>query len=1534
MRIWFAALLGVLILWPRWAASQTEDVTCTGAVGVQITGNSLSKNVAVGWGNSGAVSTQSLSGNGFVEFTANETNTYRILGLGQVDSDQSYTDVDFGIYLDGSNGSASVYESGSYRTTFGSYSSGDRFRVEVAFGLVRYRRNGTVLYTSLLEPRFPLRVDTALYTTGATLADVKIGRGGFTRDVGVLVANRTLTKTGAGGWNAGAVSAQRILWGDGYLEFTATETNKRRAAGLSRGDSDQSLTDIDFALVLNANATVEIQEGGVSQGTFGSYSSNDRFRVEVSAGAVKYYRNGGLLFTSSASPFLPLLADTAFDDTGSTLTDVVVGDLIWTNASGVSTSGNSLVKTGSAGWNAGAASTASFASGEGFVEFSAVETNTNRMCGLGHDDTGYDDADIDFAIRVTDTASVQVYESGTLRGSFGTYAPGDRFRVEVQAGTVKYRKNGVVFYTSAVSPTYPLAVDTSLDTPGATLGEVQFGRLVWKNDVGVSVQGYGLIDTAASGWGNAGAASSLELASGDGYVEFTAVATNTNRMIGLSKGDTNQQYTEIDYAIFLVNGSQLGVYENGSFRGYFGSYAPGDRFRVGVEGGVVKYRKNGDVFYPSAIAPQYPLLIDTSFNETGSSIADIDFVGPLGPAAVASPTFSPIGGGYTTTQSVTLSCGTPGADIYYTTDGSEPTQASLHYQGGTISIAVTTTLKAKAWKSGLPPSDTGIAVYTLTVPTPTLTASPGGASPYNVPQDVTIACSLAGAVIRYTTDGSTPTTSSPQYSSPVHIAATTTLTAKAWNTGWVDSSPVSATYTMKGGKPTFSPPGGTYAGAQTVTVSTVTPNATIHYTTNGVDPTATDPTVASGGSVAVGQSLTLKASVWATGWTTSDVAVGSYFISLGTVATPTMTPAPGSFTGTQTVTLATATPGSIIRYTVDGTTPGMSSPIYGAPLTLADTTTIKALAYKPDWSPSALASGTYTLTTTAVATPTTQPGSGTYPAATLVTIACTTPDATLRYTTTGADPTTSDQVITSGSTVLVDRSLTLKVKAWKTGMADSAVRRSDYVLVGAVAAGGLHTLALKGDGTVWGWGYNNPYGAVGDGTIIDRYVPVQVMVSPGNPLTGVTALSAAGHSLAIKDGRVWAWGANNCGQLGDGTWNSRSAPYQITNPNLTNVIAVAAGGCHSLVVRADGTVWAWGGNTNGQLGDGTTNWSNSPVAVVGLTGVTSVSAGSNFSMALKTDGAASGYVWTWGMGDAGQLGDGSPGIGNQQTKPIRILSDAIAISAGHSIHALAVKSDGTTWGWGYNLYGQVDGGTVSPRPTPVQVVGFSGAQAVAGGNGHSLALTNNGVVWAWGNNGNGQLGDGSFPTSNIAPVWVFGVQNVLSVSAGDSHSAALAQDGSVWTWGANQYGQLGDGTAPNGKMTPVKVLQAVDDTWLDADPDNDGLTNRREFLYGCDPMNPDTNGDGLPDGAAIAAGLSCSNPDMDGDGLTNVVERQIGTDPFKADTDGDGVPDGTDCFPLDRTRWQCPPPDPNDHTPPAITLTEPTNATLVGSVPP
>ena len=241
------------------------------------------------------------------------------------------------------------------------------------------------------------------------------------------------------------------------------------------------------------------------------------------------------------APSYPLWADTALYDVSATLSDLVVSEISWTSTSSVIVAAGTLTKTGAAGWNAGGGSTASITSGDGFVEFTASETNTTRACGLADQISSYDPAQIDFAIQLQSNADVRVYESGTLRGTFGSYASGDRFRVEVQYGQVVYRKNGVVFYSSTLVPPYPLTVETSLDTVGGTLREVRLGKLVWKNELGVSVWGYSLRQPQRLVLGQLGR----------GIDRRTDVRRrrrrvhrrprpNTIRMLGLSNGDTDR----------------------------------------------------------------------------------------------------------------------------------------------------------------------------------------------------------------------------------------------------------------------------------------------------------------------------------------------------------------------------------------------------------------------------------------------------------------------------------------------------------------------------------------------------------------------------------------------------------------------------------------------------------------------------------------------------------------------------------------------------------------------------------------------------------------------------------------------------------------------------------------------------------------------------------------------------------------------------------------------------------------------------------
>ena len=319
--------------------------------------------------------------------------------------------------------------------------------------------------------------------------------------------------------------------------------------------------------------------------------------------------------------------------------------------------------------------------------------------------------------------------------------------------------------------------------------------------------------------------------------------------------------------------------------------------------------------------------------------------------------------------------------------------------------------------------------------------------------------------------------------------------------------------------------------------------------------------------------------------------------------------------------------------------------------------------------------------------------------------------------------------------------------------------------VAALAGGDAHSLALKSDGTVWGWGYNAS-GQVGDGT--GGYYPAMqknpVQVSGSLRATAVAA--SGSHSLALKyEGTVWGWGSNGTGQIGDGSSTNRLTPVQTLGIN--GVTAVAAAAQHSLALKSDGTVRAWGYNMNGELGDGTQTGRTTPVQVSGLTGVRAIGGGGFHSLAAKSDGTA----WAWGRNTYGELGDGST---TRRLLPVPVsgITGVIAVAGGYD-HSLALKSDGTVWAWGYNFYGQLGDGSTTTRLTPVQVEGLTGVTAIAAGRNHNLALKSDGTVWAWGSSSNGQVGDG-YTVNRHRPVQVSGITSIAAIAGGGFHSMARA----------------------------------------------------------------------------------------------------------------------------------------------------------------
>ncbi|MGO8673906.1 MAG: choice-of-anchor tandem repeat GloVer-containing protein [Capsulimonadaceae bacterium] len=360
---------------------------------------------------------------------------------------------------------------------------------------------------------------------------------------------------------------------------------------------------------------------------------------------------------------------------------------------------------------------------------------------------------------------------------------------------------------------------------------------------------------------------------------------------------------------------------------------------------------------------------------------------------------------------------------------------------------------------------------------------------------------------------------------------------------------------------------------------------------------------------------------------------------------------------------------------------------------------------------------------------------------------------------------------------------------------------TDITTAVAVAAGNESSLALLPNGTVWAWGYNTD-GELGNGSSVAfSSAPVEV-----TGLSGVKAIAAGEyHCLALlSNGTVWAWGLNGNGQLGNGTTTNSDVPVEVTG--LTGVIAIATGGDHSLALDEDGNVWAWGLNGNGQLGNGTTTDSDIPVEITAIGGVIAIAGGEDHSLAVNLEG-----VEAWGANAYGQLGDGST-VDSDVPVPVTGLGgDIVTAVAGGLGHSMALTSSGSVYAWGDDQYGELGNGSTTNSSFPVRVLDpadsinyfFSQVTAISAGGEHSMAEGPGGAIRSWGLNASGELGDGTLASSNT-DVSVHGMNGVVSMSAGWTHSLAVAGIGSPLTAGYNYCGELGDGNTTNSSV-PMQV---------------------------------------------------------------------------------------------------------------------------------
>ena len=411
-----------------------------------------------------------------------------------------------------------------------------------------------------------------------------------------------------------------------------------------------------------------------------------------------------------------------------------------------------------------------------------------------------------------------------------------------------------------------------------------------------------------------------------------------------------------------------------------------------------------------------------------------------GQAAAAEPTFTPAGGTYTASQTVTINDATSGATIYYTTDGTTPTTSSAVYSSP-ITVSATETLSAIAVETGYANSAVASALYTISagaLPTPTFSPAAGT---YTSSQTVSISDATAGATIYYTTNGTAPTTSSAVYSGQITVSAKETLEAIAVETGYTNSAVASALYTISAGAlptPTFSPAAGTYTSSQTVSISDATAGATIYYTTNGTAPTTSSAVYS--GQITVSATETLEAIAVETGYTNSAVASAAYTINT-TLPAPTITPAGGSYSTSQSVTIGDSISGSTIYYTTDGTTPTTSSNKYSGTIKVNSSVTLTAIAAMTGHKDSPAAAAKFTIGPT-LPTPTFSPAAGSYPTSQSVTISDSTAGTTIYFTTNGKTPTTSSTVYNGPITVSATE--TLEAIAVEAGYSNSPAASANY----------------------------------------------------------------------------------------------------------------------------------------------------------------------------------------------------------------------------------------------------------------------------------------------------------------------------------------------------------------------------------------------------------------------------------------------------------------------------------------------------------
>ena len=431
-----------------------------------------------------------------------------------------------------------------------------------------------------------------------------------------------------------------------------------------------------------------------------------------------------------------------------------------------------------------------------------------------------------------------------------------------------------------------------------------------------------------------------------------------------------------------------------------------------------------------------------------------------------------------------------------------------------------------------------------------------------------------------------------------------------------------------------------------------------------------------------------------------------------------------------------------------------------------------------------------------------------------------------------------------------------------------------------VSAGGEYTCVRLPGGTAQCVG-RNQFGQHGNGTVNDSSV-----LDPVNNLTTATQV-IAGDEFAcalLGDGTAKCWGLGESGQRGDGTFDT-FALEPVAVSGLTGAVALAAGYGHACALLGNGTIRCWGGNGEGELGNGTTASPGTPepVAVSNITGATAITTGAYHACALLGNGT----LQCWGRNGQGQLGDGT--FMNSSTPvPVDGITGVAAVSGGGG-HTCAVLNNGTVWCWGDNQFGQLGNGTTASSATPVQVVGLAGAVAVSAGWAHSCALLGDGTVQCWGENEFAQLGNGT-TSSSATPVRVSGISGAVAVTAGWwHHSCALLGDGTVRCWGVNDWGQLGNGTTTDAS-TQV-TMRGTGVTWRSSN----AAVATIDVTGRATGVNPGTATITATDGSGASASTTLTVLGQTPQFTLTVNKAGLGSVAGSVSSSPSGISCGTDC---------------------------------------